>query len=76
MDVEEVIADILRRHCRIEVPPGQPELRLAEDLGLDSVGLLTLALELENHYQLRLEENPEDPPRSLSELAELVRNRL
>lgn len=72
MEVEQVIVDILARHCRV-VTEFQPDLRLAEDLGLDSVGLLTLALELENHYQANLGENPENPPRTLGQLAGLVR---
>jgi acyl carrier protein len=73
--VEEVIVTILEAHCRVTTE-FRPELRLAEDLGLDSIGLLTLALELENHYRVRLEENPENPPTTLGELAELVEGRL
>lgn len=73
--VEEVIVTILDRHCRVTTEFA-PELRLAEDLGLDSIGLLTLAVELENHYRVRLEENPEAPPATLGELAELVKARL
>lgn len=73
--VEEVLVTILKTHCRVTTE-FQPELRLAEDLGLDSIGLLTLAVELENHYRVRLEENPEAPPATLGELAKLVRVRL
>ncbi len=66
---------ILQTHCRVTTD-FRPELRLTEDLGLDSIGLLTLALELENHYRVRLEENPEAPPVTLGELAEVVKARL
>lgn len=73
--VEDVIVTILKDHCRVTTE-FSPELRLSEDLGLDSIGLLTLALELENHYRVRLEENPEAPPVTLGELADVVRARL
>jgi len=73
--VEEVLVSILKTHCRVTTE-FRPELRLAEDLGLDSIGLLTLALELENHYRVRLEENPAAPPTTLGDLAELVKGRL
>ena len=46
--------------------------RLAEDLGLDSIGLLTLALELENHYQLQLGDDPANPPRSVGDVVSLI----
>ena len=36
----------------------EPSARLVEDLGLDSLRLLTLAAEVENRFQIRL--NPED----------------
>lgn len=34
----------------------QPSLRLVEDLELDSLKSLTLALELENHFRVRLDQ--------------------
>lgn len=74
-DVTEVIARLLREECGVDRPLC-PELRLAEDLGLDSVGMLSLALGLENHYRVALEEDPEAPPRTLGELETLVRRRL
>ncbi|MCZ6874211.1 MAG: hypothetical protein O7G88_11910 [bacterium] len=40
------------------------------------MGLLTLALEIENHWQLYLAEPPEAPPQTLGELADLVAQRL
>ena len=62
---------ILRDHCD---RPGDwgPETRLQADLGLDSMGLLNFALEVENHFQVFLNEPPNQPPDTLAEVAELV----
>ena len=70
-EIFETVVSVLKRTCgvQVEVPL---EAKLAEDLGLDSVGLLTLALELENHYQLQLGEDPADPPRTVGEVVELI----
>lgn len=56
----------------ITPPEFPPEIRLVEDLGLDSLLLLNLALEVENRWQIVLGETPEDPPRTLSDLTDLV----
>ena len=74
--VRSVVARILRAECGIDVPDLKPEARFAEDLGMDSVKLLTLATELENHYQMRLEEDVENPPQTVRELVSLVAQRL
>ncbi len=47
-----------------------PESRLIEDLGLDSLRLQALAVEVENHYRICLE--PEDEE-SIVTVADLVR---
>lgn len=73
--VERVVETILRRDCGVTGPLA-PEARLAEDLGLDSLRLLTLVVELENHFRLTMEEDPEEPPASVGALTDLVRARL
>lgn len=75
MTPEARVSAILRQECAVTAPFTR-ESRLAEQLGLDSVGFLTLALELENHYQLTLEEDPQDPPRTVGDLVRLVEARL
>jgi acyl carrier protein len=53
----EALAEIASRHLGWQGRLA-PEMRLVEDLGLDSLGLLTLAAEVENHFQICL--SPED----------------
>lgn len=70
------IVAILHEHCGIQDQHLTPQARLQADLGLDSMGLLSLALEIENHWQLYLAEPPEAPPQTLGELVSLVAQRL
>lgn len=65
----EVIEKVLREHCRVTLAVA-PETKLLEDLGLDSVGLLTLLTELENHYQTVLQEDFSNPPATVGALAQ------
>jgi len=77
LNTQEVVDHILKTHCGVKTPPLliTTEARLVEDLGLDSVGLLTLVVEVENHYQMQLEESPEQPPRTVGQLIELIEQR-
>jgi acyl carrier protein len=70
-DIFETVVSVLRRACGVQVEVSS-DTRLAEDLGLDSVGLLALALELENHYQLQLGEDPASPPRTVGDVVALI----
>lgn len=74
-EIESAVAGVLREHCNVtkDIQPGS---RLAEDLGLDSVGLLTMAVEVENHFQTTLGEAPENPPRTVGDVIQLLRERL
>lgn len=53
-----------------------PELRLVEDLALDSIRLLTLALEVEDHFRVCLDEEDEEEIRTLGDLADTVARKL
>lgn len=70
----ELIVETLRRECRVqgELPPST---RLREDLGLDSLALLTLAVAAEDHFRIYLQEDAQAPPQTLGEFAELVARR-
>lgn len=74
--IHRQIASILHEHCGIQDHHPASQARLQDDLGLDSMGLLTLALEIENHWQLVLAEPPDAPPQTLGELVLLVAQRL
>ena len=68
-----VITRILVESC--DVDPSLPltqETRLAEDLALDSMGMLTLTVELENHYQRVLEVDNFSPPKTIGEVIGLI----
>jgi acyl carrier protein len=52
----------------------RPEMRLVEDLELDSLKRLTLALEVENYFQICLDE--EGAILTVGDLAEIIRERL
>lgn len=54
------VAEVARLHLG-RAAPLDPAQRLVEDLGLDSLGLLTLAAEVENRFRVALE--PEDEAR-------------
>lgn len=74
-DLQREIVEILRRECRVEGPVSA-ETRLVEDLGLDSLQFLALAVALENRFRLPLDEDPERPPATLGDLQSLVQQRL
>ena len=52
------IAAVAREHLEW-TGPVRPEMRLVEELRLDSIKLLTLAIELENRFRVRLDEEDE-----------------
>jgi len=74
-DILVVLADIF--HEQLEYPGElRPELRLVEDVGLDSIRMLTLVVEVENHFRICLEEGDEQGVVTVSDLAALVGARL
>jgi acyl carrier protein len=52
----------------------RPEMRLVEDLELDSLKALSLALEVENHFRICLDD--EQPILTVEELVQSIRERL
>lgn len=53
-----------------------PEMRLVEDLRLDSIRLLTLAAEVENRFRVLLDEVDEMAVETVGDLVALVRRKL
>ena len=78
MTPEEVllgIEQVAREHLN---RPGElrPEMDLIEDLELDSLLLLTLAVEVENHFRVQLDEEDEMGIRTVGDLVETVCRKL
>ena len=53
-----------------------PNTRLVEDLQLDSIRLLTLAIEIENRFRVRIEPDEEAGVRTVGDLVAIVRGKL
>jgi acyl carrier protein len=51
----------------------RPEMHLVEDLGLDSLKLLTLTVEIENHFRVCLDEEAEAEIVTVGDLARVIR---
>jgi acyl carrier protein len=69
------IADVARLHLGWEGGLA-PEMRLVEDLRLDSIRLLTLAAEVENRFRVRLDELDEGAIETVGDLVTIVRRKL
>lgn len=71
----EGIAAVARQHLGW-AEPLVPEMRLVEDLRLDSLRLLTLAVEVENRFQICLDATDEAGIVTVADLAAVVRRKL
>lgn len=70
------IAEVARLELGVEAGEVRPDARLVEDLGFDSLRLLTLAAAVENRFQVAL--TPEDDERisTIGDLAAVLEARL
>ena len=78
MSDEEIlagIAEVARRHLAWTATV-VPEMRLVEDLQLDSLRLLTLAVEVENRFRVRLTPEDEAAIVTVGDLVAAVRRKL
>ena len=50
-EIYEKIVQILSQKCDLDVTNIDSETRIFDDLAMDSINLLTLVSELENHFQ-------------------------
>jgi len=66
------VREVAREHLRWSGPL-RPEMRLVEDLGLDSLKLLTLTVEVENRFRIRLDEETEARIETVSDLVDAIR---
>ena len=74
-ELQEYVIETLKKSCGVDGEiHGQS--RLLEDLKLDSMGMLALAISLENHYRVKLGENPDTPPKTVADVVALLEKRL
>ena len=69
------ITEVARRHLLWQGEL-RPEMRLQEDLALDSVKLLTLAVEVENRFRVRLDPETEAGIVTLADLVAAIQSKL
>lgn len=69
------VAAVAREHLGIERSIGLDE-RLVEELGLDSIRLLTLAAEVENRFEIALDPEDEAGIRTVGDLLDAVERKL
>lgn len=77
MTDEELLAaleDIARRHLRWEGSLGR-EMKLVEALALDSLRLLTLIVEIEDRFRIRLDDEDETTIETVGDLLETIRRK-
>ena len=69
--VEAVAAEHLAHRGSLE-----PDMRLVEDLELDSIRLLTLAVEVENRFRIALDPEDEEGIATVGDLVDAVERKL
>jgi len=70
-----VISDYVTSELDVNIKKVEPTHRLQEDLGLESIGMLSLAVEIENYFQIYLSEG-ENPPITIDDVVKLILLRL
>lgn len=73
-DLRAGLAEVARRHLGYEGPLSD-DTPLIEAMRLDSVRLLTLVAELENHFKIILEDGDEAGIESVGDLLAVLRRR-
>jgi acyl carrier protein len=74
-EILEGIAAVAREHVGFEGEL-RPEMRLVESLGLDSLKLLTLAVEVENRFRICLDPEDEAGIETVADLVAIIRRQL
>lgn len=71
----EGIRLVAAEHLQHEEPI-EPQTRLVEAMALDSIRMLTLVVELENHFKVMLEEGDEQGIETVADLMQVLRSRM
>ncbi|HVT59990.1 MAG TPA: acyl carrier protein [Thermoanaerobaculia bacterium] len=74
-DILQGIAEVARAHLGWEGPLHR-EMRLVEDLRLDSIRLMTLAAEVENRFRVLLDQADEAGIETVGDLVDVVGRKL
>ena len=74
-EVLDGIRAVAREHLDHEGPVAL-DTRLVEAMELDSIRMLTLVVELENHFDVLLEEGDEEGVETVADLVALLQRRL
>lgn len=74
-EILDGIGEVARRHLGFEGEL-RPEMLLAEDLELDSIKILTLAVEVENRFRVRLDPSNEAQIETVGDLVAEVGRQL
>ncbi len=78
LDSERILAEVqtLVRERLDFTEPLKPEMRLSEDLELDSIRMLTLAVEVEDHFKICLDQEDEWGIETVEDLVATVGRKL
>ncbi len=68
------IADVAREHLHWNGPL-TPEMRLVETFDLDSLRQLTLVIELENRFRVKLDDEDDESLETVGDLIALIRRK-
>ncbi len=71
----EGVRDVIRDHLQMQSPVGN-ETHLFRDLELDSLKQLTLVVELENHFRVRLDAGDEEGLETIGDVVRVIDRRL
>jgi acyl carrier protein len=74
-EILEGVAQVAREHLGFTAPLS-PEMRLVEDLSLDSLRLLTLAVEVENRFRVCLDPDDEATIETVGDLVAVLGRKL
>lgn len=71
----EGVREVIRDHLQMQSPVGN-ETHLFHDLQLDSLKQLTLVVELENHFRVRLDARDEEGLETIGDVVRVIDRRL
>ena len=76
-EILQAIEEVAREHVGLlEDVRFDPGLRLVEDLTLDSIQLLTLAVEVENRFRICMDPEDEEGIETVGDLADVVARKM